>query len=98
MVNYNKVVREPMADTTEVEVPKMTETSQSEAPLMATIAAPSRLNIRKDPDMLSPILCTLASGDNVVIIGRDEEWSQVITTAGVEGYAMSQYIGPTWYE
>jgi uncharacterized protein YgiM (DUF1202 family) len=106
MPNYNKIVREPakivINDPIEVvgESIKSNPTvdHQSEAPLMATVISPSHLNIRNEPDIQGAILGTVADGDTVVVFNSGEEWTHVRTSSGIDGYAMSQYIGPSWYE
>lgn len=52
-----------------------------------------QLNIRKKPDLGAVILCVLNVGDYLEIAEtEDPEWVAVVTTDGVEGFAMKEFV------
>lgn len=59
------------------------------APTLAYTGAvtASRLNVRSAPDAGSPILGQLRSGDSVQIVGRQDDWLQIVYDQGVGGRA-----------
>lgn len=53
---------------------------------------PSSLNLRAAPSADAEILDKLAKGDYLTRIGIGDEWSQVVTTAGLTGFVASEYL------
>lgn len=55
-----------------------------------------KLNIRKAPSMSAPVVATIPVGTEVEIdpdkLGETTEWFYVYTSAGIEGYCMTDYI------
>jgi uncharacterized protein YgiM (DUF1202 family) len=80
--SYNKTHKEKVA--AEPEVPK--------EPVMGKVYNCSRLNIRKEPSLDANVLCIVSEGDTLMIEDDRDGWSHVYTSAGIEGYAISNYI------
>lgn len=59
------------------------------------ITETSNLNIRKGPGTDQPIVGKAAHGEIITLVSRaNEQWWQVRTADGEEGYAYSQYLEP----
>lgn len=57
--------------------------------------ASSNLNIRKGPGTDQPIVGKAAHGEIVTLVSKaDEQWWQVKTKDGEEGYSYAQYLSP----
>lgn len=57
--------------------------------------ARSNLNIRKNPGTDAPIVGKAAHGEIVTLISKaDEQWWQIKTKDGEEGYSFAQYLSP----
>lgn len=55
----------------------------------------SNLNIRKGPGTDQPIVGKAAHGEVITLVSRaNEQWWQVRTADGEEGYAYAQYLTP----
>lgn len=55
----------------------------------------SNLNIRKGPGTDQPIVGKAAHGEIITLVSRaNDQWWQVRTADGEEGYAYSQYLTP----
>lgn len=99
--NYNKlpdirdVLRLAMIPS---DAPVLIEETPSSASLMATVIGSGKLNIRKSPDKNSDVVCVVSLGDVLTIVDIQQDWAHIYTSFGLEGYAMKEYIGPTWYE
>lgn len=54
----------------------------------------SKLNVRANPDTCAKVECVIDEGANVVIFPdkSTDEWFNVATEAGVEGYCMKKFI------
>ena len=57
--------------------------------------ARSNLNIRKSPGTDAPIVGKAAHGEIVTLVSKaDEQWWQIKTKDGEEGYSYAQYLSP----
>ena len=57
--------------------------------------ASSNLNIRKGPGTDQPIVGKAAHGEIVTLVNKaDEQWWQIKTKDGEEGYSYAQYLSP----
>lgn len=57
--------------------------------------ASSNLNIRKGPGTDQPIVGKAAHGETVTLVAKaDDQWWQVKTKDGEEGYSYAQYLSP----
>lgn len=57
--------------------------------------AKSNLNIRKSPGTDSPIVGKAAHGEIVTLVAKaNDQWWQVKTKDGEEGYSYAQYLSP----
>lgn len=99
-VNYNKISANPPAEEKQTVTPEETtavQTAQPEEPEVATIgivANCSKLNIRKDPDIKSEVVCVVRARSELKI-DMDEstdDWFKVCTAAGSEGFCMREYV------
>jgi len=102
-MDYNKVLTAPILDEKcrEHILESITdERSLPFAPLMATVISSGKLNVRESPDKLSDVVCVVNRGDVLIVADADanDSWVFVQTNSGFIGYAMREYIGPTWYE
>lgn len=52
------------------------------------------LNVRRNPDISSPVIAQLTSSDTVMIREKNNvsDFFKVTTTGGVSGYCMKKYI------
>lgn len=65
---------------------------QNDFNLIGIVVNCKRLNIRDEAKKTANILCTIDENEEVTIISSDDEFYQVCTLDGVEGYCMKQYI------
>jgi hypothetical protein len=63
-------------------------------PKFAIVIAKSKLNVRKLPwmGMQSEMVCQLNRGDKIQVDKLEEGWAHIVTSAGIEGYVMTEYI------
>lgn len=55
----------------------------------------SRLNVRKDPSLLSEILAQLDKGSHVTITDKslpESGWYKIVTQNGIEGYCVREFL------
>jgi len=52
----------------------------------------SSLNIRKNPSMDGQIIGKLYKDNEVLVVGKDGNWYQIVTGDGVEGYVSADYL------
>ena len=66
---------------------------ESLAPTMGYVKA-KRLNIRKEPNIESGIVCIVETGSELMIEkeGSTKEWFKVYTASGFEGYCMKKFV------
>lgn len=90
-------VEEEVTETVDtVEQPKVKEPAEEPVPVNKTgmVTDCAKLNVRKNPNTNSEVLCVIEAASKVVI---DEENStggfyKVCTESGVEGYCMKKFI------
>jgi hypothetical protein len=106
MTNYNKMVREPFAEDPTPKVShspiirepfvKATEDLEESMPKegtqIATVLQPNHLNVRQLPDIQSPVVVIALPDDKLIVKSISDDWAHVYTSAGIEGYVISQYI------
>lgn len=64
-----------------------------EEPVYGIVCGCARLNVRKESDKTSTVICEITAGDQLMIVDEsDEAFYKVRTSAGVEGYCMKQFI------
>lgn len=54
----------------------------------------ARLNVRREPNMESDVLITIAVGDEIEVFQdkSNTEWYAVCTAAGIEGFCMRNFV------
>ena len=95
-MNYNKPIK---AENTAKNAPQVSESEELKTDqLMATVSCPSKLNVRKYPDILSPVIITVSDGEDLLVYNSilQDEWVRIHTSSGIEGYVVKEYLGPTW--
>lgn len=75
---------------TEIEVP--VEEPQLDDPIEGTIYKCEVINLRSLPSLDGEILTRLHKGDVVQIEGEEDGWYAVVTSMGVEGYLVKDYV------
>lgn len=101
--NYNKIstdkvkVTEEVAEEVAVEVAEevevVEETKEPEY-FEGKVVDCSKLNVRANPKATAKVECVIPEGTIVVVFPDEsnDEWFNVVTEAGVEGYCMKKYI------
>lgn len=66
---------------------------ESSEPTIGNVKA-KRLNIRKEPNIESGIVCIVESGSELMIEKESstKEWFKVCTASGFEGYCMKKFV------
>lgn len=82
---------EPEVITEEV---KEVVESKSKAPeKVAVVYNCEKLNLRKNPDAKAEIISVLAKNEKLTFKNKvDRDWSHVVTSSGLDGYVMNNYI------
>ena len=99
--NYNKistdkvkaaeeVVEEIVEEVEVVEEPEITEPECFEG----TVVGCAKLNVRAEPKSDAKVECVIPAGAIVVMFPdqSNDEWFNVVTEAGVEGYCMKKFV------
>ena len=87
----NVVAKEEIVAT----IPEVeTVVEANEEPQYGVVTDCVKLNVRKEPDGDSKILCTVDAKDELVIVESEstEDFYKVITPKGVEGFCMKRYV------
>ena len=79
-----EIVEEAIEDVTEVEE-KSTEVAFGKVNC-------SKLNVRKEPSIHSTPLCIIEHGTRMEISEFNGEWVKILTSDGVSGYCMREFI------
>lgn len=96
----NEIVEEADVLTNE-EVETLTEEDVAEVEITeeksltkGTVTGCARLNVRKEADKESDVLCVINKGEEVTITleGTTEDFYKVCTSSGVEGFCMKKFI------
>lgn len=91
-MNYNKISQKPRHQK-EYRQPKEPVIVQSpNKARMGTVISPSRLNVRKEPDVDSEVLTTIEPGYQVEVREVHKDWSYIYVDNTLQGYSMSKYI------
>lgn len=63
-------------------------------PFIGTVVNCTKLNVRKEPNKESEIVCKVDSGSELMIdtTKSTDDWYSVCTEAGIEGFCMKEYI------
>ena len=73
--------------------PRPTTTATTTAPLPEWYVIARRLNLREEPNLTSPLIRTLTTGQSVFILEQtNAEWTKVRTPEGETGYVYAAYI------
>lgn len=98
--DYSKIskkpvpVDEPVEEyTAKIEEP-VEEVAPRPEPIIGVVSGCSKLNIRKNPNPNSEILCSVNEGSKLMIDrdGSTSEWYSVCTEAGFDGFCMKAYV------
>lgn len=102
--NYRKMYTAPESEIEEQQVPAAEVESEEQAETIvcpeqceyvnAVVSGCSRLNVREHPNATAPVKSVLIGGSEVEVCTAHnyEDWYEVCTASGVEGYCMKQYI------
>lgn len=80
--------------------PKKAEVVKEKIPVKPAVsgeflwAIKPTVNIRKQPNVNSPKVATLADGDSVIVVNNKDGWYKVFTTDQDMGFVRSDLIGP----
>lgn len=66
----------------------------NKAEIIGVVHNCSKLNIRKEPNVDSEVLCVVDSGSNLQIdlVNSIYGWFSVCTETGIEGFCMKEYV------
>lgn len=89
--NGNKFVKDPADKKPEVEG---TTPVEKEAVMIGVVANCGILNIREQPAITTDVVSTIKRDTEVKIIESEstDEFYKVITSTGIEGFCMKEYI------
>lgn len=82
----------PVEETTDVEDAVVEPVEEVEESTFEVICECAYLNVRENPDKDSEILCKVKQNETLVAEVYDDEWYNVFTKAGVEGFVMSKFV------
>jgi uncharacterized protein YgiM (DUF1202 family) len=92
-MNYNKIGQKQRPQPERRQPPEIINaTPPVEFSKIATVVSISRLNVRKDPNINSPIITTVNPGDKLNVIELDNEWAHISMDDAGKGYVMAGYI------
>ena len=96
MLGFEQTSIEPDAVLTESEVENLNENDvaevQNDFNLIGIVTNCKRLNVRDEAAKTANILCTIDENEEVTIVSSNDEFYQVCTLDGVEGYCMVNFI------
>lgn len=85
-------VIEPAEETVEEAVEEVTEVEEKPAEVAFGKVNCSKLNVRKEPSINSVPLCIIEHGTRMEISEFNGEWVKILTSDGVSGYCMREFI------
>lgn len=90
----SKVEVDETVELNEVEETSSIEVDASTTPVEGTVINCTSLNIRKEPNVDSDILCFVRVGTTLMIDESmsTEDWYNVYTAAGMSGFCMKNYV------
>ena len=92
-VKDNKDSKENKTETPAKTEPSVWEgTSGGQQVGVVDVNSSSSLNIRKNPSMDGAIIGKLYRDNEVLVVGKDGKWYQIVTGDGVEGYVSADYL------
>lgn len=95
MRNYNKI--STMFDVEKLVDPEVdieTDESETKTETVGIVSNCGKLNVRKEPNINSDIICEALSKSELLIDldGSTDEWFKVCTAAGSEGFCMKRFV------
>lgn len=92
--DYTKFSAKKVEETTNVEVDDISTPEPPEEPKYGVVTDCVRLNVRKEPDRESAVICEVNAKVELVIVESEstDEFYKVLMPAGVEGFCMKRYI------
>lgn len=90
----SKVEVDETVELNEVEETSSIEVDAPTTPVEGTVINCTSLNIRKEPNVDSDILCFVRVGTTLMIDESmsTEDWYNVYTAAGMSGFCMKNYV------
>ena len=85
-------VIEPAEETVEEAVEEVTEVEEKPTEVAFGKVNCSKLNVRKEPSINSVPLCIIEHGTRMEISEFNGEWVKILTSDGVSGYCMREFI------
>ena len=85
-------VIEPAEETVEQAVEEVTEAEEKSTEVAFGKVNCSKLNVRKEPSINSVPLCIIEHGTRMEISEFNGEWVKILTSDGVSGYCMREFI------
>ena len=85
-------VIEPAEETVEEAVEEVTEVEEKSTEVAFGKVNCSKLNVRKEPSINSVPLCIIEHGTRMEISEFNGEWVKILTSDGVSGYCMREFI------
>ena len=99
--NYSKMSTKSEVEQTPVSEPETIEEVVAEpvvqeevTPVIGVVTGCGKLNVRKDPDINSDVVCEVVLKSELVI-NTDKstsDWYSVCTAAGFEGFCMKKFV------
>lgn len=85
-------VIEPVEETVEEAIEEVTEVEEKPTEVAFGKVNCSKLNVRKEPNINSVPLCIIEHGTRMEISEFNGEWVKILTSDGVSGYCMREFI------
>ena len=85
-------VIEPVEETVEEAIEEVTEVEEKPTEVAFGKVNCSKLNVRKEPSINSVPLCIIEHGTRMEISEFNGEWVKILTSDGVSGYCMREFI------
>ena len=85
-------VIEPAEETVEEAVEEVTEVEEKPTEVAFGKVNCLKLNVRKEPSINSVPLCIIEHGTRMEISEFNGEWVKILTSDGVSGYCMREFI------
>ena len=85
-------VIEPAEETVEEAIEEVTEVEEKPTEVAFGKVNCSKLNVRKEPSINSVPLCIIEHGTRMEISEFNGEWVKILTSDGVSGYCMREFI------
>jgi N-acetylmuramoyl-L-alanine amidase len=93
IMNYNKISQKPRPQPERMQPPEVTDATPAIiSNKIATVVSISRLNVRKEPNITSPVITTVNPGDKLNVIELDNEWAHISMDDTGKAYVMAGYI------